>query len=85
MRTTITLDSDVEALVKEFMLRRGLSFKEAVNTAIRAGLAGPIKGEVYRTRTFAMGYEPRVPWDKALSLAADLEDDELIRKVAARK
>ncbi len=34
----ITLDSDVEALVKRLMRERGLSFKEAVNTAIRAGL-----------------------------------------------
>jgi hypothetical protein len=29
--------------------------------------------------------EPRVDIDKALRLAADLEDDELIRKLAIRK
>jgi hypothetical protein len=28
---------------------------------------------------------PRVPLDKALRLAAELEDDEIIRKLAARK
>ena len=36
MRTTITLDPDVEALVKRLMRDRGLSFKEAVNAANRA-------------------------------------------------
>ena len=28
---------------------------------------------------------PTIPLDKALRLAADLEDDELIRKLAGRK
>ena len=40
MRTTITLDPDVHALVERAMRERGLSFKEAVNEAIRAGLGG---------------------------------------------
>jgi len=39
MRTTITLDSDVEALLKRLMRERGLSFKEAVNASLRKGLA----------------------------------------------
>ena len=39
VRTTITLDPDTELLVKRAMRERGISFKEAVNDAIRAGLA----------------------------------------------
>ena len=85
MRTTITLDPDVEALVKRAMRERGVSFKEAVNEAIRAGLARPQEQAPGRTRTFRMGFEPAIPWDKALRLAADLEDEELIRRLAARK
>jgi hypothetical protein len=32
-----------------------------------------------------MGFEPALPWDKALRLAADLEDEELLRRLTARK
>ena len=42
MRTTVTLDSDVEQLLREATHRSRKSFKETLNTALRAGLsAGP--------------------------------------------
>jgi hypothetical protein len=40
MRTTVTLDSDIERLVKEAMQREHKSFKEIVNTALYQLLAG---------------------------------------------
>ena len=83
MRTTITLDPDVDALVRRFMRRRGLSFKKAVNEAIRQGLGdGP--REPFRTPTFDMG-PAFVPLDKALRLAGELEDEELARRLATNK
>ncbi len=85
MRTTVTLDPDVEALIKDLMRERGLSFKEAVNQAVRAGLAPSRRGKRSRTQTFRMGFDPSVPWDQALRLAGELEDEELTRKLAARK
>jgi hypothetical protein len=85
MRTTITLEPDVEALLKRLMRERRMSFKEAVNYAIRTGLAGSSAETSVRTPTFAMGFEPSIPWDKALRLAADLEDEELTRRLTARK
>jgi hypothetical protein len=85
MRTTVTLDPDSEALVKRLMRERAMSFKQAVNHAIRAGLAGSTQAGPARTPTFRMGFEPAIPWDKALRLAADLEDDELTRRLAARR
>lgn len=84
MRTTVTLDSDVEILVKTLMRERGISFKEAVNLAIRAGLAPRSDGAAFATRTFDLG-KPRVPLEKALQLAGELEDEELLRKAALRK
>jgi hypothetical protein len=39
MRTTVTLDSDVEALLRKLMQERGLTFKEAVNSSLRRALA----------------------------------------------
>ncbi len=38
MRTTITLDDDVAAELREEMLRSGKSFKDTVNTVLRRGL-----------------------------------------------
>ncbi len=85
MRTTITLDPDVEALVRKAMRERGLSFKQAVNEAIRAGLAPASDAPTYGTPTFRMGFNPVIPWDKALRVAAEIEGEELTRKLAARK
>ncbi len=39
MRTTVTLDPDVEKLVRDLMARGRKSFKQALNDAIRLGLA----------------------------------------------
>jgi hypothetical protein len=83
MRTTLTLDPDVHVLLRKLMRERGLSFKGAVNFAIRAGLA--IGSDTpAQTPTFDLG-APRVPLERALRLAGELEDEELIRKLALRK
>jgi hypothetical protein len=84
MRTTVTLDDSVAAIVKRVMAERGLTFKEVVNDAVRIAFASQPAAE-FRTPTFDMGFEPAVPWDKALRLAAELEDEELTRKLAERK
>lgn len=85
MRTTVTLEPDVEALVRKAMAERHLTFKEAVNAAIRTGLvASDAEREPYRVPVRALG-APQVPLTKALQLAADLEDDEIVRKLALGK
>jgi hypothetical protein len=38
MRTTVTLDRDVERLLRETMHRSRQSFKQTLNTALRYGL-----------------------------------------------
>ena len=83
MRTTVTLDPDTDAVVRGLMRERKLSFKQALNAAIRAG-AAPAKRLAFRTPTFDMG-QPAIPLDKALRLAGELEDEELVRKLALRK
>lgn len=82
MRTTVTLDPDTDAAVRRLMHERGLTFKQAVNAAIRAGTG--TRRRKFRTPTANLG-PPRIPLDQALRLAADFEDEELIRKLAARK
>ena len=84
MRTTITLDPDTHALVRRAMRDRKVSFKQAVNEAIRAGIAAPSRGPATYTFPKAMG-QPRIDVTKALQVAAQLEDEEIIRKLELRK
>lgn len=81
MRTTVTLDPDTEQLVRRRMRERGISFKEALNEAIRAG-ARDSEAREFRTTTFSMG-RPAVNLDRALQAVGDLEDDELVRRMRA--
>jgi hypothetical protein len=86
MRTTVTLDSDVESLIRTAMKQRGQSFKEALNSAIRAGLTQNRPGKRYFVQqTFALGAEQNFRWDKALVAADAIEDEELTRKLSLRK
>lgn len=84
VRTTVTLDSDVEDLIRRAMQEQGLSFKGAVNAAIRAGLATDHLRRPYRLEGRHLGHAA-VPLTRALQLAAELEDDEIVRKLAQGK
>ncbi|MBU3068132.1 hypothetical protein KO481_42280 [Nocardia sp. NEAU-G5] len=60
-------------------------FKEAVNDAVRRSIATRQAANAeFRTPTFSVGV-PTVNLDRALTLAADLDDDELIRKMPTGK
>lgn len=86
MRTTVTLDPDVEAKVRAAMRERSVSFKVAVNDSIRAGLTGPAPAaRRFRMTTAPLGVRPGVNLDKALALAGELEDEETLRKLELRK
>jgi hypothetical protein len=84
MRTTVTLETDVAALLERQMQERGLTFKQALNEAVRAALAPSPAGVPYRVRARRMG-RPKVPLTKTLELAAELEDEEIVRKLALGK
>lgn len=80
MRTTVTLESDVEAMLRKLMQETGASFKDAVNASLRRGLAPPARVEV-TFPSYDLG-APRVDLTHALRLAADLDDDEVARELA---
>lgn len=84
MRTTVTLDSDVAALIRQRMRELGISFKEAVNDAIRASIKASSGSKAFQVHTAAMG-KPSVNLDRALQLAAEIEDEELVRKMRLGK
>jgi hypothetical protein len=56
-----------------------------LNTTLRAGLARGGERPRFRQRTHALHARPGINLDKALQLAAELEDDEIIRKLELRK
>jgi len=82
VRTTVTLDDDVAAVVQRRMQERGVSFKDALNDAVRAGLTPP--GPAFRMATAPLGI-PAVNLDRALQIAGELEDEELVRKLRLGK
>jgi hypothetical protein len=85
MRTTVTLDPDAESMLRKEMRRTGESFKQVLNNAIRAGLRNmKRRDEPFEPLTFDMG-KPRVDLTKAASLAAELEDEELIGRYRRRR
>jgi hypothetical protein len=87
MRTTVTLDPDVAAKLKQTARERGVSFKSALNDSVRAGLAAgaPANMKRFRMQTAPLGVRPGVNLDKALTLAGEMEDAETMRKLELRK
>jgi len=70
VRTTITLDDDVAANLKEAMKKSGKPFKETVNDTLRAGLVAQQrqpKRKPFKIQIFDMGLKPGYsldkPWD----------------------
>jgi hypothetical protein len=82
MRTTLTIDPDVEALLEQEVRRSRKTFKEVVNEALRRGLAraGPRRGGKVQLKVFDSklrpGYDPR----SFNALADELEDESILRK-----
>ncbi len=80
MRTTVTLDPDVEARLRAAMRERGVSFKVAINDAVRAGLGSPSAApQRFKVKPAPLGL--RINIDKALTIAGEMEDEEILRKL----
>jgi hypothetical protein len=61
MRTTLTLDPDVAALLREALRRTGSPQKELVNDALRRGLRGYSEGPPRRARYVTEPVDPGPP------------------------
>lgn len=86
MRTTVTLDPDLASRLKEVARQRRISFKSAINAALRAGLdAAKVDSRPYREETRDLRVQPGVDLTKALRVAAALEDEQTIRELELRK
>ena len=74
MRTTVTLDPDVEATLKAAAREKGISFKQALNDAVRAGTRNPARARSYVAPSQRLGARQGFNIDKATQLAGDLDD-----------
>lgn len=85
MRTTVTLDPDVEVLLRHAMRERGAPFKQVLNNAVRAGLlrergAAQRGARAAALPVFHMG-APKIDLAHANQLAEQLEDQALLAKL----
>jgi len=83
VRTTVTLDADTEQVVRRRMVEQGVSFKRALNDSIRDGAARRPAPAPFRTTVVSMG-RPTARLDRALTLAGELEDEELVQRLGRR-
>jgi predicted transcriptional regulator len=87
MRTTIDLDPDVDARLRAVARERMVPLRVVINDALRAGLhpAPGAGAQPYVLPSRRLGIRAGVDVDKALALAGELEDEEILRKLELRK
>ncbi len=82
MRTTLTLDDDVAARLKELAHRRRDTFKDTVNEVIRRGLvaqeSATLARDPFRVATFDSGFRPGVDPLRLNQLIDELEVDDAV-------
>jgi predicted transcriptional regulator len=85
VRTTLTIDDDVAAKLRQIARERDISFKQALNDALRQGLEPRASARRFRVQARELSLRRGIDLDKALLLAAEIEDAETIRKLELRK
>ena len=88
MRTTVRIEDHLLQDLRRQAERERVSLTKMLNRVLRVGLAAldqqkPNRGR-YREKTFSMG-QAKVDLDRALALAAALEDEEVREELARRK
>ena len=84
MRTTLTLDDDLGAILKRRAEALGLSFRQVLNDTLRAGLAadiGPSLANAPKTIPHAFGFRVGIDLDKLNQLVDDLSVEEFVEKL----
>jgi hypothetical protein len=78
MRTTVTLDPDVAARLKQEMRRTGDGLKAAINRVLRLGFGTAGKtpaARPFKVRARALGFKPGIDQDRLNQLVDELEVD----------
>jgi len=88
MRTTVTLDKDVERMLRDAMHRTRRTFKETLNAALRAGLVGKTRQArkiPFLVKARPMGLRTGIDPTSLNKLADDLEVDAFLEKARRGK
>jgi hypothetical protein len=85
MRTTVTLDADVEMLLRRVVQQSRRSFKEVLNNAVRRGLGAELLGDSLDFEIQARPLKVRSGLDPARlhHIDDEIEVDEFLRKTRA--
>jgi hypothetical protein len=83
----VTIDDDLATALQRLARESRRPFKQVLNDALRAGLLPRPTGgaESVTSPTHSLGLRAGVELGRARHLAADLEDDETVRKLELRK
>ena len=82
MRTTVTIDSDTEALLREEVARTGSSFKIVLNESIRRALARPSKSVTIEP-LFKAPFPSTLDGRSFNHLASEWEDEDTLRELSS--
>ena len=80
MKTTVSLDADVEQRLREAMHRQGKSFKETLNDALRRGLG--IAQQPFEVKSRPLRLRPGLDPARLSDLDDDLEIEAFVSKTA---
>jgi hypothetical protein len=80
----MTLDDDVAEALRALAHERRQPFKRVVNETLRKALKAdhPTPHQRFTMEPRPLGARPGINLNKALQLASDLEDEEIMRKLA---
>ena len=84
MRTTLTIEPDVEQLLQQEMRRTDRSMKVVVNDALRRGLGArgkPPRLSRFKIEPHAFSFKAGVDGDRLNQLVDELEAEEFSRKL----
>ncbi len=85
MKTTIEIDEELLRELEQRAAHANLPLDTVLNTALRKGLWSlPTVPQIQSQQVYSMG-RPLFNIDKALEFAADLEDEEILKKLAQGK
>lgn len=87
MRTTLSIDDDLAAILERERIRKGITFKQVVNSILRRGLASenafPTSPHTIRTRPHHFGFKPGIDLDKLNQFSDELESEAFVHSYHA--
>jgi hypothetical protein len=86
MRTTVTIDPDVEQLLRDAMHANRMSFKNTLNNAIRHGLAGVVPSDEapFKVKARPMGLRTGIDPARLNQLYDEMEVDAFLNVAEAQ-